>query len=208
MIDLLEVEENEATVVDPEPITAPAQVDLEEGLVDDASAQPVEVSEAATTPAEESEVVDYPAARQAVADYLEQVIKTYGAQAEIQIDASDKQVIYNIKTDKSGLVIGRHGRIINSLQTLAQVMLHNLYRRRISVLLNVGDYRDRRAMVLEQMAERAANDVLETRQPVFLEALPAYERKQIHYHISKHDHLSTHSEGKEPNRYLVVEYVE
>lgn len=145
-------------------------------------------------------------ANQKVATYLQKVILEYGAEADITVEDNGYQIIFNIDTDKSGLVIGKHGKIINALQTLAQILLHRYNRRRVSVILNVGDYRNRRASVLEQIAERTANEVLRTKQAVILDPLPAYERKQIHAYLSKVDRVKTHSEGKDPNRYLVVEY--
>ena len=152
-----------------------------------------------------SAVEDYPEFDEVCA-YLEAVVREYGAESKVHYVASDNQVIFNIETDKSGLVIGKHGRIINSLQILVQTLIHRRNRRRLSVLLNVGDYRDRRLNVLEQMAQRTAEEVLRTKQTMILNPLPAYERKQIHAYLSKVDHISTHSEGKDPNRYLGVNY--
>ena len=71
-----------------------------------------------------------------------------------------------------------------------------------------GDYRERRASVLESIADRTADRVIRTKQPVFLEPLPAFERKQIHARLSQNKQITTHSEGKEPHRYLVVEIAE
>ncbi len=144
---------------------------------------------------------------QQVADYLVDVISEYGAESTIEIERNGNQIIYNIDTDKSGLIIGKHGKIINSLQILAQSLLHHHYKHRASIMLNVGDYRDRRANVLEQIAQRTAEEVLKTKQPAILDSLPSYERKQIHAHLSNIEHIRTHSEGKDPNRYLVVEYI-
>lgn len=178
--------------------------------IEEPSAAPVIAEEKSKNPEvteTNKEEIDYSQTRQAVCNYLEQVIQEYGAQAQVTYKTKGNQVIFNIETDKSGLVIGKHGKIINALQTLVQVMIHRSERRRTTILLNVGDYRDRRSSVLEQMAQRTADQVLKTKQTVILDPLPAYERKQIHAYLSRVDHISTHSEGKDPNRYLVVDYV-
>lgn len=143
-----------------------------------------------------------------VADYLIDVIQKYGAEADIAVILEGKQLIFDIDTEKSGLVIGKHGKIINALQILAQTLLLSLYPAYMNVVLNVGDYRDRRAHVLEQMAMDAADQVTTTHRPYRFEALPSYERKQIHAHLSKMPHLKTYSEGKEPHRHLIIEYIE
>ena len=112
------------------------------------------------------------------------------------------------ETEKPGLLIGKYGKILNALQVLAQVSVHRFVKGRMSVQVDVGDYRLRRTEALQQIAERTALRVLKTKQPVYLEPLPAYERKQIHAYLSKNKRISTHSEGKEPHRYLVVEIAE
>lgn len=164
------------------------------------------VTESKSDEDDQQETFTIEEASQKVAVYIQEVIQSYGAQADVKFEISRSQVMFNIETDKSGLVIGKHGKIINSLQILSQTYFQSLYRRRTSILLNVGDYRDRRASVLRQIAQRTADEVLETKQTVILDPLPAYERKQIHAHLARIDRIKTHSEGKEPNRYLVVEY--
>ena len=141
-------------------------------------------------------------------EYLEGIAKTYGAEATVTVEARRDRMTFVFDTDKQGLLIGKHGKILNALQVLAQVSVHRFVKGRISVQLDVGDYRQRRSETLQQIAERTARKVLKTKQPVYLEPLPAYERKQIHAALSKNKRISTHSEGKEPHRYLVVEIAE
>ena len=138
-------------------------------------------------------------------EYLEGIAKTYGAEATVTVEARRDRMTFVFDTDKQGLLIGKHGKILNALQVLAQVSVHRFIKGRISVQVDVGDYRQRRSETLQQIAERTARKVLKTKQPVYLEPLPAYERKQIHAALSKNKRISTHSEGKEPHRYLVVE---
>lgn len=141
-------------------------------------------------------------------EYLEGIAKTYGAQATVTVEARRDRMTFVFDTDKQGLLIGKHGKILNALQVLAQVSVRRFIKGRISVQVDVGDYRARRSETLQQIAERTARKVLKTKQPVYLEPLPAYERKQIHAALSKNKRISTHSEGKEPHRYLVVEIAE
>ena len=140
--------------------------------------------------------------------YLEGIAKTYGAEATVAVEVRRDRMTFVFDTDKQGLLIGKHGKILNALQVLAQVSVHRFVKGRISVQVVVGDYRARRSETLQQIAERTARKVLKTKQPVYLEPLPAYERKQIHAALSKNKRISTHSEGKEPHRYLVVEIAE
>lgn len=143
-----------------------------------------------------------------VADYLVAVVREYGAEAEVEMDVEGRNVFFDIHTDKSGLVIGKHGKIINSLQILAQTYLSAIHQRHLNVILNVGDYRKRRAKVLQNIAEQKADEAMQTGQPVIIDALPAYERKQIHKHLAYMKNIKTYSQGREPKRHLVVEYQE
>ena len=140
--------------------------------------------------------------------YLEGIANTYGAEATVTVEVRRDRMTLVFDTDKQGLLFGKHGKILNALQVLAQVSVHRFVKGRISVQVDVGDYRARRSETLQQIAERTARKVLKTKQPVYLEPLPAYERKQIHAALSKNKRISTHSEGKEPHRYLVVEIAE
>lgn len=140
--------------------------------------------------------------------YLEQIAEIYGAPSVVYVEVQKEKMNFVFETEKPGLLIGKYGKILNALQVLAQVSVHRFVKGRMSVQVDVGDYRLRRTEALQQIAERTARRVLKTKQPVYLEPLPAYERKQIHAYLSKNKRISTHSEGKEPHRYLVVEIAE
>ncbi|MFY9902262.1 MAG: RNA-binding cell elongation regulator Jag/EloR [Trichococcus sp.] len=144
----------------------------------------------------------------AVTEYLTSVSEAYGAPAIVTVEEKNNMLIFQMESEKAGLLIGKYGKIVNALQILAQALVQRYVRRRLSVIVNVGDYRERRAAVLESIADRTAERVIKTKQPVFLEPLPAFERKQIHARLSQNKRIKTHSEGKEPHRYLVVEIAE
>lgn len=138
--------------------------------------------------------------------YLETIILEMGETGSITVSEKNSQVTYNITTSNPGLVIGKHGKVLNAIQYLAQVYMHRSGSKKLTVIVDVGDYRLRREEKLKRIAKQTANDVQHYRQPVFLDPMPAFERKQIHALLSKIDDITTHSEGEEPFRYLVVNY--
>ncbi|MCC5896031.1 MAG: protein jag [Alkalibacterium sp.] len=143
---------------------------------------------------------------QSVADYIERIATNMGVEdVSVSINREDRRVQYIIDTEDAGLIIGRHGKVLNSLQTLAQIQLHQMADNKLFAKVDAENYRDRRQRTVEQLASRTAEKVKRTRRPVILEPMPAHERKQIHRFLNQHKGVQTHSEGKEPHRYLVVE---
>ncbi|NEW66536.1 protein jag [Carnobacteriaceae bacterium zg-84] len=141
-----------------------------------------------------------------VCDYLVDVARAYGAKIDVTVKEVSKKLVFQIETEKAGLLIGKHGKIINALQILAQTMVYKKNEKAPMVVVNIGDYREKREVKLKDVADRTAKKVLRTKQSVFLEPLPAFERKIIHARLSKYDNITTHSEGNEPYRYLVVDF--
>lgn len=137
--------------------------------------------------------------------YLTRISEELGAPALVRIERKDALIILHLDTDKQGILIGKHGKVLNALQYLAQVFVHRAAANKLSIVVNVGDYREKREVILKRLAERTAEKVKRTGQPVFLEPMPAFERKQIHSVLSRDEYVKTYSEGDEPYRYLVVE---
>lgn len=137
--------------------------------------------------------------------YLTDVTRELGAATTVTVSEEAGKVMYQLESTKKGQLIGKRGKTLNALQYLAQVYMHHLGKNRVSVIVNVGDYRQRREAIMERMAKQSLRKVRDTGQPVFLEPMPAFERKQIHSILSKESDIKTHSEGNEPHRYLVVE---
>ncbi|AMC00110.1 R3H domain [Aerococcus viridans] len=168
---------------------------------------PVEATETPGQTGENLELVDEDFKDvEYVAEYLIDVLASYLVDANIEVEDRGRTIIYNIQTEKKGLVIGKHGKIINSLEILAQVMTHQYVRPHVKVIVNVGNYRERRQETLARLARKTADQVANSKQPVFLDPLPAAERKIIHAQLARYSYIATHSEGKEPHRYLVVSY--
>lgn len=184
------VEDSIATEVIEEPVTVThSEIVEEDKSVLVSSSQDVSLDDAIT----------------ALSLYLTDMTKALGAPAMVRVQRDDNQVVFHLDTDKKGLLIGKHGKVLNAIQYLSQVYIHRLVKNRLTVIVNVGDYRERREIVVKRLAHQAVNKVRNTSQPVFLEPMPAFERKQVHSLLSNEKDIKTHSEGNEPHRYLVVE---
>lgn len=101
-------------------------------------------------------------------------------------------------------MIGKHGRTINALQSLAQVFLNHKRFSKLEVTLDVANYRERRVETLTRLAENMAREVVATGKPVYLDPMPSFERKQIHSVLADNEHVMTYSAGTEPKRAVVI----
>lgn len=187
-------------------LSATEDVLVEETIVETSTEAPVtEVEEKLATTPIVLEALDDEAALTQLALYLTNISKELGAPALVKMSREDHLVVFQLETSKQGILIGKHGKTLNALQYLSQVFIHRVAKNKISLVINVGNYREKREVVLQRLAERTAEKVDRTGRPVFLEPMPAFERKLIHSALSKKDYVKTHSEGDEPYRYLVVE---
>lgn len=141
-----------------------------------------------------------------LSDYLITIISEMGETATVTTERQHKKVVFTIETTNPGLIIGKHGRTLNGLQYLAQIFIHRTTAHKIAVIVDVGDYRLRREEKLKRIAQQTIKEVQAYRQPIFLDPMPSFERKQIHAYLADYDNIVTHSEGEEPFRYLVVDY--
>jgi spoIIIJ-associated protein len=145
---------------------------------------------------------DKPAER--VREAVERIVTALGLQAEVQVEEHDDTIRANLEGDDLGLAIGRHGQTIDAIQHLAYRIAFRDTDERKRVEVDAAGYRDRRAAVLEEEADRAADEAIRTGKPVELDAMNAVERRVVHEYLRDRGDVETYSEGREPDRRLVV----
>ncbi|WP_427109107.1 RNA-binding cell elongation regulator Jag/EloR [Lysinibacillus xylanilyticus] len=126
---------------------------------------------------------------------------------EVETTREGKYVLFQLKSEKAALLIGKRGQTLNSLQQLTQLVLNKSAKQFLMVKLDVENYRERRQEALELLADRMADKALSLNQRVTFEPMQSYERKIIHNQLANRFDIETYSEGTEPNRYLVIEPV-
>jgi spoIIIJ-associated protein len=103
-----------------------------------------------------------------------------------------------------GLLIGKHGQTIDSLQFLCSQAAFRGKEQRKRVVLDAGGYRKRRESMLHRQADRAVADALRYGRAIELDSMSASERKVVHLYLQDHVDVETHSEGDEPFRRIVI----
>lgn len=140
-----------------------------------------------------------------VSAYVQEILDDMDVEARIDSSHNRRTINIQVDTNEPGRVIGYHGKVLKSLQLLTQNFLYNRYDRNFYITINVNDYVEHRAEVLQGYAQKLAERVLEEQEAYHTDPMSSSERKIIHRIISKMDGLTSYSEGNEPNRYVVVD---
>lgn len=137
--------------------------------------------------------------------FLDEMLRAMGM--EVEITASfDEEDNLNIELagKDMGVLIGKRGQTLDSIQYLVSLVVNKEISGYIRVKVDTENYRVRRKETLENLARNIASKVKRTRKPVFLEPMNPYERRIIHSALQSDPYVSTHSEGEEPYRKVVV----
>lgn len=143
-------------------------------------------------------------AEQAAITFLMDVFKSMNMSVEVKASVLDDSLNVDISGDEMGVLIGKRGQTLDSLQYLTSLVVNKGKNTYLRVKLDTENYRKRRKETLENLARNIAFKVRKTRRPVFLEPMNPYERRIIHSALQNDHYVTTHSEGEEPYRKVVV----
>ena len=138
--------------------------------------------------------------------FLQDVLSAMGMENVVLVSEIDEEGALAIQMDgkNMGILIGKRGQTLDSLQYLTNRVANKSQDGYVRVKLDTEDYRRRRKQTLENLAKNIAYKVKRSRKPVSLEPMNPYERRIIHSALQADDRVSTHSEGEEPYRRVVV----
>ena len=136
--------------------------------------------------------------------FLKDVFRTMEMEVEVQTSFEDDMLSVDLIGNDMGILIGKRGQTLDSLQYLTSLVVNKGKAAYVRVKLDTEDYRSRRKATLENLAKNIALKVKKTRRPVFLEPMNPYERRIIHSALQNDPYVTTHSEGEEPCRKVVV----
>ena len=161
--------------------------------------EPVSVKEKELLAKVEDETIRY------VEQFVKDTLKAMDMDVEITSSIDKDGALYvDMKGENMGILIGKRGQTLDSLQYLANRVANKHQSGYVRVKLDTENYRARREETLKHLAKNIAHKVKRNRRPVILEPMNPYERRIIHSTLQSDPYVTTHSEGEEPYRKVVV----
>lgn len=136
--------------------------------------------------------------------FLTGLFTRMGIEAQLDIHRDGDCITVNVKSDKTGKLIGYRGETLDAIQYVTRLALHKNNMSYKSVIVQTENYREKREQTLECLAKRLAQKVRKTRKKIVLEPMKPYERRIIHAALQGEAEITTWSEGEEPKRHVVI----
>lgn len=138
--------------------------------------------------------------------YLLQLLNDFNLTGTVEIIPSKQSITFNVNSDNNGLIIGREGKTLQSIQVLTSQVVNQYTNKHLKVLVDIGSYKENQIKKLEALAKKTAKEVLHSKIDAKLDPMNAYDRRIIHNTLSDWKNIQTVSNGVEPNRYLTIKY--
>ena len=169
---------------------------------EEVSTDEVHMEEAIKTLDEENEEI-----LSAAREFLGKILETLELDNIVEMELENNTLNVNVNGDENrlGILIGKRGVTLDSIQYILNLIVNKKSSRYIRVNLDSSGYRDKRKKTLENLAGKMANKVLKTGRSIKLEPMNSYERKIIHTALQDFEGVLTHSEGKDPFRKVVIQ---
>lgn len=141
-----------------------------------------------------------------VRNFLADLFEKMEIEVEVVLDYKEEDGVIDIelKGSEMGLLIGKRGQTLDSIQFLTSLVANNNREDYVKIKMDTENYRERRRQTIENLARNIANKVKKTRKPAYLEPMNPYERRIIHAVLQNDKYVETYSEGEEPFRKVVV----
>ena len=144
--------------------------------------------------------------------YIKTYIKTLGQlmNLDINMEIRSSDDVFNVQliSENNSILIGKEGRTITAIQTVLRQSVYNNYNLSIKVNVDVSNYKGKRIDRIEREVKKIIKEILTTKIDVTLDPMNSYERRSVHFLVSKHENLETESVGEGQDRHIVIKYKE
>jgi len=141
-------------------------------------------------------------------EILSEILKLMNIDVKFEIRRREKTISIKLFSDNNAILIGKNGRTISALQTLVRQIISNEVNEKLSIILDVENYKEKRTKNIEYLAKKTAREVAKTKVEATLDSMNSYERRIVHNILSNDKFVYTESIGEEPNRCVVIKLKE
>ena len=141
-------------------------------------------------------------------EIIKELLSSLGISANIETKVRDGQIKYQLHSQNNSVLIGKNGHILDSIQTYVRQAVLNTLDLYVNITVDVEGYKEKQNYFLEKRVKKIARDVTLSKVDVKLDPMNSYERKVVHSALQGFKYIKTESEGEEPNRCVVIKYVE
>ncbi len=142
-------------------------------------------------------------------EFLKNIITGMGIEATIEVSTKENITTLKIYSSNNPVIIGRNGQNLEALTTIVRQFVKNIVPVEAPrIILDVEDYKERQIKRIERLAKNIAREVAKTHVDVEMDAMNSYERRAVHNILTDFKNIKTESVGEEPNRRVVIKYVD
>lgn len=139
-----------------------------------------------------------------IKDTISEITKNMGAEANLEVRRRENNISVTIFSDNNSILIGKNGKNVAALQLLIRQMVNSKLNSPLGIIIDVGNYKEKRAKNIEYLAKKLAREAYKTKTEVTMDSMNSYERRIVHEALAEDKYVYTESIGEEPNRKVVI----
>ncbi len=143
-----------------------------------------------------------------IKETINEIIKKMSAEGNLEVRRRDENISITIFSDNNAILIGKNGKNITAMQLLIRQMVNSKLSKPLSIIIDVGNYKEKRAKSIEYLAKRLAREAYKTKTEITMDSMNSYERRIVHSVLADDKYVYTESIGEEPNRKVVIKLKE
>lgn len=143
-----------------------------------------------------------------IKEAISEITKKMNVESNLEVRRRENAISITIFSDNNSILIGKNGKNVAALQLLIRQMVNSKLSSPLSIIIDVGNYKEKRVKSIEHLAKKLAREAYKTKTEVTMDSMNSYERRIVHSALADDKYVYTESIGEEPNRKVVIKLKE
>lgn len=143
-----------------------------------------------------------------IKETISEIIKRMSAEGNLEVRRREESISITIFSENNAILIGKNGKNVSALQLIIRQMVNSKLSKPLSIVIDVGNYKEKRARNIEYLAKKLAREAYKTKTEITMDSMNSYERRIVHSVLADDKYVYTESIGEEPNRKVVIKLKE